>query len=118
MCPCCCCRYAGVRVVCFIASPLLPRAVQGTVWEGMAHSSDWYVTFVEGLAGGSVAGSGARPSDGFNLWPALVSGGASPRHEVVHQVRDTSACSETSSTRRCRAVHSTARTPCSLPPCR
>lgn len=45
-----------------------------------------YVTFVEGLAGGNASNSGPRPSDGVNLWPALTSGGASPRTEVIHQV--------------------------------
>jgi arylsulfatase A-like enzyme len=38
----------GVRVEAWIHSPLLPPAVRGTVWDGMAHSADWYVTFVEG----------------------------------------------------------------------
>ena len=32
----------GVRVVCWISSPLMPPAQRGTVWTGMAHSSDWY----------------------------------------------------------------------------
>jgi hypothetical protein len=46
------------------------------------------MTLVEGLAGGHVdrLNSGPRPPDGFNLWPALMSGGPSPRTEVVHQV--------------------------------
>lgn len=78
----------GVRVVAWLASPLLPAAVRGTQFNGMAHSSDWYVTLVEGLAGGSVAGSGARASDGLNLWPAMISGGPSPRREVVHGVNN------------------------------
>jgi len=76
----------GVRVVAWLASPLLPAAVRGTQFSGMAHSSDWYVTLVEGLAGGSVASTGPRASDGLNLWPAMVSGGPSPRREVVHMV--------------------------------
>ena len=47
-----------------------------------------YMTLVEGIAGGTVdrANTGPRAPDGFNLWPALLSGGASPRTEVVHQV--------------------------------
>ena len=75
-------------MVCFVASALLPVARRGTIYSGMAHSSYWYITLVEGLAGDLVdrLNSGPRPPDGFNLWPALLSGGASPRTEVVHQV--------------------------------
>lgn len=74
----------GVRVVCWLASPLLPAGRRGTVWTGMAHSSDWYMTLVEGIAGGSVDRQHTGPTqpDGFNLWPALLSGGSSPRTEV------------------------------------
>ena len=32
------------------------------------------------------ADSGPRKLDGFNLWPSLLSGGASPREEVIHQL--------------------------------
>lgn len=47
-----------------------------------------YMTLVEGIAGGTVdrVNTGPRAPDGFNLWPALLSGGPSPRTEVVHQV--------------------------------
>lgn len=46
------------------------------------------MTLVEGVAGGTVdrVNTGPRAPDGFNLWPALLSGGASPRTEVIHQV--------------------------------
>jgi len=33
----------GVRVVGFLSSPLLPPARRGTLWSGLAHSSDWCV---------------------------------------------------------------------------
>lgn len=73
--------------MCFVSSPLLPAVVRGTQWNGMAHSSDWYLTLVEGVAGGSIPNTtGPRKPDGFNLWPALMSGAPSPRTEVVHQV--------------------------------
>jgi hypothetical protein len=79
----------GVRVVSLVHSPLLPAARAGTVFDGMAHSSDWYATF-GALAGGGafrpLAATGVRPPDGLDLWPALSGGLASPRTEVVHQV--------------------------------
>jgi hypothetical protein len=76
--------------------------VQGTKWNGIAHSSDWYVTIYEGIVG---TGSGAlltnpdgsanttltgpRPPDGHNLWPALMGSNAtSPRTEVIHAVQN------------------------------
>ena len=83
----------GLRVRSFLTGSLVPAARRGTVWDGMAHSSDWYLTFVEGVAGNNqplppsaIAATGPRAPDGFNLWPALTSGGASPRSEVIHQV--------------------------------
>ena len=67
--------------------------MRGKEWDGLAHSSDWYLTFAEGVAGGNaalpsnvIADTGPRAPDGFNLWPALCSGGKSPRTEVIHQV--------------------------------
>ena len=78
----------GVRVVCWISSPLIPAARRGTIYTGIAHSSDWvrsaarfqlrpmnlktktpadvqYVTLVEGVAGGDAtrAKTGPRPPD-------------------------------------------------------
>lgn len=70
-----------------MSSPLIPRARWGTRWDGMSHSADWYVTIVEGLAGGTTENTGTRPPDSFNLWPALTGVNlTSPRTEVVHRV--------------------------------
>ena len=46
----------------------LPRS-----WDGMAHSSDWYVTFVQGIAGEPFPEeSGPRRPDGHNQpWASL-----------------------------------------------
>ena len=44
----------GVRVVSWISGPLVPPARRGAKWGGLAHSSDWYSTFVEGVAGGQL----------------------------------------------------------------
>ena len=91
----------GVRVVSFVSggANALPAARRGTVYRGMMHSSDWYRTFVEGVAGGSPIDpngtntTGPTPPDGFNMWPVLQSPAAgeapaSPRTEVIHGVRN------------------------------
>ena len=75
----------------FLAGGLLPAASRGSTWPGMAHASDWFPTLVEGVAGVPVDPArtgGPRPVDGFNLWSAILSGGASPRTEVIHQVNN------------------------------
>lgn len=77
----------------FISGPAVPPARRGTRWTGLAHSSDWYHTVVEGLAGGKVpANTGPRAPDGFNLWPAIVADEPGPRTEVVHQVENKYSC--------------------------
>ena len=81
----------GVRVISFVSGPMIPPARRGSQWDGLAHSSDWYLTIAEGIAGVAVpATTGPRPLDGTNLWPALTAtaGGntTSPRTEVIHQV--------------------------------
>lgn len=73
-----------MNVVAFVASPLLSDSVKGTEWDGMAHSSDWYVTLAEGLAGVSAQNTGPRPPDGHNLWEAINNNATSPRTEVIH----------------------------------
>ena len=83
----------GVRVVAFVHSPLFPQKVRGSTWSGMAHSSDWWLTCVIGIAGGvippAVRRASPRPTDGFNLWPALTGLNlTSPRTEVIHAVQN------------------------------
>ena len=81
----------GTRVESFVWLSLLPPSVRGSTWDGMAHSSDWYVTCLVGIAGGSVPGSetGPRAPDGFNLWPALKGENVtSPRTEVIHALQN------------------------------
>jgi arylsulfatase B len=79
----------GVRVEAFVSSPLIPQSRWGTNWDGLAHSSDWYVTIVEGLAGGSAANSGPRPTDGHNLWLGITGDNeTSPRTAVIHRVQN------------------------------
>ena len=81
----------GVRVEAWVHSPLLPEERRGTVWPGLAHSSDWYVTIVEGIVGasGAAASTGPRAPDGRNLWPALMGANlTSPRTEIIHRVQN------------------------------
>jgi hypothetical protein len=56
----------------------------------MLHSSDWYLTIFEGIGGGASADvpEGPTPPDGYNAWQAVVGGTASPRSEVIHQVKN------------------------------
>jgi len=83
----------GLRVRAFVTGSALPDSARGTTWGGLAHSSDWYLTLAEGVAGGNVAlppsvlnATGSRAPDAFNLWPAICSGTDSPRREIIHQV--------------------------------
>jgi len=79
----------GVRVESFVHSPLITDS--GKSWSGLAHSSDWYATIYEGIAGGNLKAqsTGPRAPDGHNLWPALSGGNVtSPRTEVIHAVQN------------------------------
>ena len=44
----------GVRVVAVVAGGALPAGRRGQIYAGLAHSSDWYATMVEGIAGGKI----------------------------------------------------------------
>ena len=54
----------GVRVEAWVHSPLFPASQRGIKWAGLSHSSDWYVTLYEGIAGAgpgaAVVGTGPR----------------------------------------------------------
>ena len=77
----------GVRVVSFVHSPLLGPQAAGTKWSGIAHASDWYTTFVEGVIGAQLPNNtGPRAPDGFNLWDAIKQNATSPRTEIIHGV--------------------------------
>lgn len=58
----------------FVHSPLLPTAVRNTENDNLFHVTDWFPT-ISNLAGVSTNGS-ETPLDGFDIWPALTTGGA------------------------------------------
>jgi len=72
----------GVKAVGFLHSPLLFGAA-GRAYTGLLHVSDWLPTFVN-LAGGDA--SVIQGLDGVDVWPAIISGGASPRTELLHNI--------------------------------
>ena len=41
----------GRRVRAFVSGSMVPSARRGTEWAGLAHSSDWYLTLIEGDGG-------------------------------------------------------------------
>jgi len=75
----------GHRTPTFVSGPWLPDAMRGRRLDGLAHVTDWYVTF-SGLAGvDSSDPGGVSPVDGKNLWPWLSgTASASPRTMIVH----------------------------------
>jgi len=97
-----------------VHSPLLPAATRGTVSNALIHLTDWYIQasffFVQAwnglilaltlqwirsrrhatfaaLAGVSTTDTGPVAPDGYNVWPALASGGRvqSPRTFIIHE---------------------------------
>ena len=79
----------GVRVVAFISGGALPASRRGQRYSGIAHSSDWYSTLVEGVAGSSIpVDTGPLPPDSINIWNSLVNSGEPERSEVIHQVKN------------------------------
>lgn len=74
----------GLKGVAFVSGGAVPSPVRGTLFDGLAHVSDWYATIA---AFGGVQlpdDTGAAPLDSINLWEAISSGGSSPRTEVLH----------------------------------
>ena len=82
----------GVRSQTFLSWAGFNAARVGTVYSGLAHATDWGVTILAALGHTWAVNAGERAADGLNLWPALTSGGASPRTEMLLQMRDSSEC--------------------------
>ncbi|XP_030830293.1 arylsulfatase B-like [Strongylocentrotus purpuratus] len=79
----------GIKSVGFIASPLLPKLVRGTVNNNLFHVTDWFPTLVRGVARGSLKGTHL---DGHNLWKHLLNKKKTrgkdswPRKEILHNI--------------------------------
>lgn len=90
----------GVRSHTFLHWSGFSDSMKGTVYSGLAHVVDWGVTLTAALgyvaqndtSTSTVNGEPIPPLDGMNLWPALVSGGASPRTEMLLSMRDDTEC--------------------------
>ena len=77
-----------MRGLGLVSSPLLPASRRGTTYSGLLHQTDAYVTFAKlsGLTAADLARSGPVAVDGMDIWPALTTGAASPRTELVHNI--------------------------------
>ena len=82
----------GVRSQTFLSWTGFDAARVGTIYSGLAHATDWGVTILAALGHTWAVNEGERAADGLNLWPALTSGGASPRTEMLLQMRDRTEC--------------------------
>lgn len=60
-----------------------PAVNSSRTYDGMWHVSDLLPTIVQGIAGVDVSQDGL---DGVNQWPSMVSGGPSPRTEILHNI--------------------------------
>lgn len=72
----------GTRAVSFLHGAGLQNP--GRRFDGLMHAVDWTPTLVA-AAGGSINDT---DMDGMNLWPALSSGGPSPRTEFIYNLDD------------------------------
>ncbi|XP_041472305.1 arylsulfatase I-like [Lytechinus variegatus] len=71
----------GVRAVGFVWGALIEKP--GRKSDGMMHVCDWVPTLY-GVAGGNT--NSLKHLDGFDVWPMLSRGQASPRTEVLHMI--------------------------------
>jgi arylsulfatase A-like enzyme len=83
----------GVRSQTFVHWSGFADRSKGSVFSGLAHVADWGVTLLAALGHAWLPNPGQSPHDGKNLWPALTSGGASPRTEMLLSMRDADMCS-------------------------
>ena len=82
----------GVRTQTFLHWSGFSTRVSGSTWGGMAHVADWGVTLTAALGHVASKPAGEPDFDGVNLWPALQSGDASPRTEILLSMRAAGEC--------------------------
>ncbi|XP_071945721.1 arylsulfatase B-like isoform X2 [Antedon mediterranea] len=73
----------GIHGVGFVSGPLIPKSVQGSVYNGLMHVSDWFPTLVQGVAGGDLHD---LKLDGHDMWTSICNGTDSPRKEILHNI--------------------------------
>ena len=74
----------GVRVPAFVYSPLLPKAVRGTVDTRLYHITDWLPTLASAC---DLTLKAHKKLDGVDLWAALRDPALpSPRTEILHNL--------------------------------
>ena len=80
-----CRRRGGTHGTAFLYWAGLPAGVRGTAYRGLAHAADLLPTLVSAV-GGRLWPNETRPLDGFDLWPALLGNGTSPRASVYYGI--------------------------------
>ena len=84
--------YRGaLSVNAFVHSPLIPANARGTRYDGQMHVTDWLPTLMGLATKNTWTGSIAGPEiviDGKDMWTAMTTGDDSPRHEILHYIKD------------------------------
>jgi hypothetical protein len=62
--------------------------MRGTTYDGAIHLADFFPTFMSVATAGLWHANFAYSLDGIDMWPALLSGGTSPRNVTVLNVLD------------------------------
>lgn len=83
----------GVRSQTFVHWSGFAPQLKGSVYAGMVHATDWGPTLQSALLNEEAKPNpGEQPLDGINVWPAITSGGESPRKEMLLSMRDAGEC--------------------------
>ena len=72
-----------MRVISVVSSPLLTSP--GQVYPGLVHVTDWFSSILH-LAGVGQNVSQDSTSLSLNVFPAIMTGSASPRAQIIHNI--------------------------------